>query len=226
MNEFEIIRAIIAIGMMSVATYWDVKTRYVDDRVWIFGIGSFAAVLVVFIFVFEVDIQELIGPLNIIGMMSGIGIAFAGWIMKFGGTGYATGDFFGLLALSIILPSFDGIIVPLLVIMFASTLCIIIISVHNLKINIKSKNFFSEFDEPTYKKVLACFTIHRKTEDENFTFPAEITVNGKRKFQFRHDPDTQKFSSDAKEIYVCTTMPMMASILAGLCCVIAIALVS
>ncbi|WKT57227.1 prepilin peptidase [Candidatus Nitrosotenuis chungbukensis] len=225
MNEFEIIRVAITIGMMSVATYWDVKTRYVDDRVWVFGLGSFIAISAVFIFVFETSIQELIGPLNIIGMMSGIGIAFAGWIMKFNGIGYATGDFFGLLSLSVILPKFDGVVIPILTIMFASVLCVMITVILNLKINIKSKNFFSEFDEPAYKKILAYFTIHKKMENENFTFPAEITVNGKRKFQFRHDPDTQEFSSDAKETYVCTTTPMMPYILAGLGCAITAALV-
>ncbi|QLH08635.1 prepilin peptidase [Candidatus Nitrosotenuis sp. DW1] len=225
MNEFEIIRAAITIGMMSVATYWDVKTRYVDDRVWVFGLGSFAAISAVFVFVFETSIQELIGPLNIIGMMSGVGIAFAGWIMKFNGMGYATGDFFGLLSLSVILPKFDGVVIPILTIMFASVLCIMITIILNLKINIKSKNFFSEFDEPAYKKILAYFIIHKKIENENFTFPAEITVNGKRKFQFRHDPDTQEFSSDAKETYVCTTAPMMPHILAGLGCAITVALV-
>jgi len=225
MNEFEIIRAVITVGMMSVATYWDVKTRYVDDRVWVFGLGSFAIVSAVFIFVFETSTQELIGPLNIIGMMSGMGIAFAGWIMKSNGMGYATGDFFGLLALSIILPRFDGIIIPILAIMFASVLSIMIAVTINLRINIKSKNFFSEFDEPAYKKVLAYFIIHRKMENENFTFPAEITVNGKRKFQFRHDPDTQEFSSKTKGVYVYTTTPMMTYILVGLCCAITMALV-
>ena len=34
-SEFEIIRATIAVGMISVATNYDVKTRYVDDRVWV-----------------------------------------------------------------------------------------------------------------------------------------------------------------------------------------------
>jgi hypothetical protein len=225
MNEFEIIRASITIGMMSVATYLDVKTRYVDDRVWVFGLGSFAIALATFIFVFEASIQELIGPLNIIGMMSGIGIAFAGWIMKFNGMGYATGDLFGLSALSFILPVFDGIIIPVLVILFASVFSIMITVALNLRINIKSKNFFAEFDEPSYRKALAYFIIHRKTKNEIFTFPAETTVNGKRKFQFRHDPDTQEFSSDAKETYVCTTIPMMASILAGLVCTIMASLV-
>jgi Flp pilus assembly protein protease CpaA len=224
MNEFEIIRAMIAIGMLSVAAYLDVKTRYVDDRVWIFGLSSFAIISAVFIFVFETSIQELIGPLNVIGMMSGIGIAFAGWIMKFNGMGYATGDFFGLLALSIVLPRFDGIVIPILVIMFASVLCIMITIACNLRINIKTKDFFSEFDEPAYKKVLAYFIIHRKMGNENFTFPAEITINGKRKFQFRHDPDTQEFSSETEGTYVCATMPMMTYILAGLCCAITAAL--
>lgn len=225
MNEFEIIRAAITIGMMSVATYWDVKTRYVDDRVWIFGLGSFVIASAVFIFVFETSTQELIGPLNIIGTMSGIGIAFAGWIMKFNGMGYATGDFFGLSALSVVLPRFDGIVIPILVIMFASVLSIMITITLNLRNNIKTKNFFSEFDEPAYKKVLAYFIIHRKMENENFTFPAEITVNGKRKFQFRHDPDTQEFSSDTSGVYVFTTTPMITYILAGLGCAITVALV-
>jgi len=80
-SEFEIIRATIAVGMMSVATYYDVKTRYVDDRIWVFGLCSFAAASLAFVFVFGTSVQELIGPLNIIGMMSGIGIAFTGWIM-------------------------------------------------------------------------------------------------------------------------------------------------
>lgn len=216
MNEFEIIRAAITVGMMSVAAYCDVKTRYVDDRVWVFGLSSFAIISSVFVFLFGTSIQELINPLSIIGMMSGMGIAFTGWIMKFKGVGYATGDFIGMLALSIILPSFDGIVIPILVLIFSCVLGTVITTAVNLRINIKSKNFFSEFDEPSYKKILAYFIIHKKKENENFVFPAEITVDGKRKFQFRHEPDTQKFVSETKVIYVCTTIPMMISMLAGL----------
>lgn len=216
MNEFEIIRAIIAVGMMSVATYYDVKTRYVDDKVWVLGLGAFAAVSSVFIFVFGMSVQELINPLNIIGMMSGMGIAFTGWSMKFRGMGYATGDLFGLLALFAILPSFYGIVIPILVIII-SCLCSVIITLGtNLRINIKTKNLFSEFDEPAYKKILAYFTIHKKTENEKFTFPAEIMVDGKRKFQFRHEPDAQEFTTEIKQCYVCPTTPMMMSILVGL----------
>lgn len=216
MNEFEIIRATITVVMMSVATHYDVKTRYVDDRIWIFGLSSFAAVSLVFIFVFGTNVQELINPLNMIGMLSGIGIAFTGWIMKFRGMGYATGDLFGLLTLSIILPSFDGIVIPILVIIFAGILSIMITIAINLGINIKSKNIFSEFDEPSYKKILACFIIHKKLENENFVFPAEITIAGKRKFQFRHEPDTQEFASEINGVYVCTAPPMMISVLVGL----------
>lgn len=216
MNEFEIIRATIAVGMMAVATYYDVKTRYVDDRVWVFGLGTFAATSLVFIFVFGTNIQELISPLNIIGMMSGMGIAFTGWIMKFKGMGYATGDFFGLLTLFAILPSFYGIVIPILVIIISCLFSVSITLGTNLRINIKSKNLFSEFDEPIYKKILAYFIIHKKIENEKFTFPAEIMISGKRKFQFRHEPDAQEFTTEIKEVYVCTTTPMMMSILAGL----------
>lgn len=216
MNEFEIIRATIAVGMMLVATYYDVKTRYVDDRVWVLGLGAFAAVSSVFIFVFGMSVQELINPLNIIGMMSGMGIAFTGWIMKFRGMGYATGDLFGLLALFAILPSFYGITIPILVIIISCLFSVIITLSINLRINIKSKNLFSEFDEPAYKKILAYFIIHKKTENEKFTFPAEITVDGKRKFQFRHEPDAQEFTTEIKQGYVCSTTPMMMSILVGL----------
>lgn len=224
MNEFEISRAMIAIGIMSVATYYDVKTRYVDDKVWIIGLGFFMIVSLVFIFVFRISVQELISPLNIIGMMSGIGIAFTGWVMKFRGMGHATGDFFGLLTLFTILPSFYGITIPILVIIISCLFSIIITLWTNLRINIKSKNFFSEFDEPLYKKILAYFIIHKKIESEKFTFPAEITISGKRKFQFKHEPDAQEFITETKEIYVFTTTPMMLSVLTGLGFAIIVAL--
>lgn len=209
---------------MSVAAYHDVKTRCVDDRVWIFGIGAFVAASLIFICGFGASIQELISPLNIIGMMSGIGIAFTGWIMKFRGMGYATGDFFGLLALFAILPSFYGIVIPIPVIIISCLFSVIITLGTNLGINIKSKNLFAEFDEPAYRKMLAYFTIHKKIEKEKFTFPAETMVSGKRKFQFRHDPDAQEFCTEAKQVYVCPTTPMTMSILAGLCLVIIAAL--
>lgn len=217
MSEFEVIRAAIAIGMMSVATYYDVRTRYVDDRVWVISLGIFAAVSLVFIFGFGVGIQELISPLNTIGMMSGFGITFTGWIMKFGGIGYSTGDLFGLLTLFTILPSFYEIPIPIIIITSSCLFSVVITIGINLRINIKSKNLFSEFDEPAYKKMLAYCMMHKKTENEKFTFPAEITVAGKRKFQFRHDPDVQKFTTETKRGYVCSTVPMMLSILVGLC---------
>ncbi|TBR11825.1 MAG: hypothetical protein EPO62_01160 [Candidatus Nitrosotenuis sp.] len=216
MNEFEIIRAMIAVGMMSVATHYDVKTRYVDDRVWVFGLSAFAAVSSVFIFGFGTSVQELISPLNIIGMMSGMGIAFTGWVMKFAGMGYATGDLFGLLTLFVILPSFSGIAIPIIVIMISCLFSVIIMLGTNLRINIKSKNLFSEFDEPAYKKALAYFIMHKKIENEKFAFPAEIMAGGKRKFQFRHEPDSQEFITEVKSGYVCSTTPMMLSVLVGL----------
>lgn len=217
MSEFEITRTAIAVGMILVATYYDVKTRYVDDMVWVFGLCSFAAVSLTFIFAFGASIQELISPLNIIGMTSGIGIAFTGWIMKFRGMGYATGDFFGLSVLFIILPSFDGIAIPTLVIIASCLFSVIVTLGINLRINIKTKNLFSEFDEPLYRKILAYFIIHKKAGNEKFTFPAEVMVSGKRRFQFRHDPDSQEFATQTEPLYVYTTMPMMMSILVGLC---------
>lgn len=207
-------------GAISFATYSDVKTRYVDDRIWIFAVCLFAIASFIFVVVLGTSPQVIIHPLNIIGTTSGIGIAFSGWIMKFKGMGYATGDFFGLMVLSIILPSFNGIIIPVLAILLSCVLSIVITVAANLRINLKSRDFFSVFDEPAYKKILAYFIIHKKTVSENFVFPAERMISGKRKFQFRHEPDTQEFVTDVKEIYVCAAPPMMISILVGLTVVI------
>ena len=199
----EEIRVVIAISMFAVAAFTDVKERRIHDIVWLV-FGGTGAILYAFEFP---DITD------VVSMVVGASLASAFWFFRL----YAGADALALLSLSVILPTYNGFMIPLGMVVIATAISVIYGIVYNIAVNSKTflnnKKIFEEFDEPIYRKLAAFFLIHKKTKNEKFVFPAERIVSERRKFRFRYDPDNE-FSKD--EVYVSLAMPLTLFFLIGL----------
>jgi len=199
----EEIRIVIAVSMFAIAAFFDVRERRIHDIIWL-AFGGAGTVLYAFEFPDIIDIVSV-----------GVGVSLASifWFFRL----YAGADALALISLSVILPTYNGFIIPLSTVVIATGISIIYGLVYNLVVNSKTflnnKKIFEEFDEPTYRKLAAFFLIHKKTKNEKFVFPAERIVSEKRKFRFRYDPDDE-FSKD--ELYVSLAMPLTLFFLIGL----------
>ncbi|MEM3172783.1 MAG: hypothetical protein QXE82_04500 [Candidatus Nitrosotenuis sp.] len=199
----EEIRVVVAICMFAVAAFFDVKERRIHDVVWL-AFGGTGAVLYAF---------ESPDIIDIVSVAVGVSLALTFWFFRL----YAGADALALISLSVILPTYNGFIIPLSTVVIATAISIIYGLVYNLVVNSKTflnnKKIFEEFDEPAYRKLAAFFLIHKKAKNEKFVFPAERIVSEKRKFRFRYDPDDE-FSKD--EAYVSLAMPLTLFFLIGL----------
>lgn len=189
--------------MFAVAAFFDVKERKIHDIVWLVcgGIG-------VILYAFEFP-----GILDIVSMAVGISLASTFWFFRL----YAGADALALVSLSVILPTYNGFVIPLSMIVIATVISIVYGVIYNVASNCRifllENKIFEEFDEPLYRRLVAFFLIHKRSKSEKFAFPAERIVSGRRKFMFRYDPDG-KFSKD--EAYVSLAMPLTLFFLIGL----------
>jgi len=200
----EELRVIIAISMFAAAAFFDVRERRIHDIVWL-AFGGTGAVLYILEFP---DITDIVS----MGVGASLASAFRFFRL------YAGADALALISLSVILPTYDGFIIPLSMVVIATTISIIYGIIYNVAANSRTvllydKKIFDEFDEPTYRKIAAFFLIHKKAKNEKFVFPAERIMSGRRKFRFRYDPDDE-FSKD--EAYVSLAMPLTLFFLIGL----------
>jgi S-formylglutathione hydrolase FrmB len=149
--------------MFAVAAFTDVKERKIHDIVWLV-FGGTGAILYAF------EPPDMMG---MVSMIIGIGLASTFWFFRL----YAGADALALISLSVILPTYHGIIVPLSMVLIATAISAIYGVVYNVAANSKTflnnKKIFEEFDEPTYRKFAAFFLVHKRTKNEKFAFPAE-----------------------------------------------------
>lgn len=200
----EEVRAVIAISMFAVAAFSDVRERKIHDIVWL-AFGGAGAIL------YAIEPPDM---MDIVSMIVGISLASTFWFLRL----YAGADALALISLSVILPTYNGLIIPLSMVLVATAISAIYGVVYNIAANSKTflfnnKKIFDEFDEPIHRKLAAFFLIHKKSKNEKFVFPAERIVSQRRKFRFRYDPDDE-FSKD--EAYVSLAMPLTLFFLVGL----------
>lgn len=190
--------------MFAIAAFFDVRERRIHDVIWL-AFGGTGAVLYAF---------EFPDIIDIVSVVVGISLASTFWFFRL----YAGADALALISLSVILPTYNGFIIPLSTVVIATAISIIYGVVYNMAVNSKmllfnNKKIFDEFDEPICRKLAAFFLIHKKSKNEKFVFPAETTVSKRKKFRFRYDPDDE-FSKD--EVYVSLAMPLTLFFLIGL----------
>lgn len=191
--------------MLCVASYYDLRSREVNDKVWIvFGASG------AFLYLFDVPI---LSHMTLVGISLGILTSIFCWVLRLCGGA----DVLCIIALSVILPAYNDIPVAIVVLVIASAMSaayVITVNVYkNAKSIILNKTLFSEINESVYKKLVAFFIIHQRTKNEKYGFPADLVVDGKRKFVFRHSPDTEKFGNGK---YVMSAVPLMPFLMISL----------
>jgi preflagellin peptidase FlaK len=189
--------------MFCAASYYDLRSREINDLLWIvFGAAG------VFLYVFD-EFNFSIIPLTGLEFL----VAFLCWILRLCGGA----DVLALTTLSVIFPVYEQIPVTIIVLAIALVIALSYTitnnSCRNLKSLVRNREIFAEIDEPLYKKLAAFFLIHKRNENEGCEFSAEAIIYGKRKFVFRHNPDHEAFGNG---IYVITTLPMMPFLLVSL----------
>jgi len=190
--------------MFASAAYSDVKERKIHDIVWLVC-GGMGAILYAF---------ELPDMLDIASMAVGISLASTFWFFRL----YAGADALAVISLSVILPTYNGFIIPLSVVVIATAISAVYGIIYNVAANSRTflfdnKKIFEGFDEPLYRRIVAFFLIHKRSKSEKFSFPAESITSGRRKFRFHYDPD-DAFSKD--DVYVSLAMPLTLFFLIGL----------
>jgi len=189
--------------MFAVAAFFDVKERKIHDIIWLI-FGGTGAIL------YAVALPDTI---DIVSMAVGVTLASTFWFFRL----YAGADALALISLSFILPTYHDFIIPLSIVVIATTISVIYGIIYNISANSRTllldNKIFEEFDEPLYRRIVAFFLIHKRLKSEKFTFPAERIVSERRKFRFRYDPDDE-FSKD--DVYVSLAMPLTLFFLIGL----------
>lgn len=195
----EAAQVVIVISMLSIATLSDVRSRSVNDAVWIlFAVSGLALNL----FAGHARLLEII---TVTGICAGV--AFLVWRTR----AIGTADFFAMLALSAAAPSFASVaFFPVIIMVEVVIVASVYVIVANLRYNIRdimNGDLFCDVDESSMRKVIGAFIVHRKRGHEKFTFPGVTRAGGKSRFVFFHDSDSQGFDEGAD--YVSLAVPLM-----------------
>lgn len=187
---------IIAIAMLATASYFDIKERSVSDYVWIVY-GPLGLILNV--------LSGSYDNLAVASTFAGSIIALACMYLRL----FGQADALAIIALSVILPTYNGLVLPVAVLIAASMISLLYTVISNVSLNlltlIKEGTIFQDMGEVRYRKVLAFFLIHKRREGERFSFPAEQEKEGKKIFRFYIRADDE-FTKDVA--YVTTALPL------------------
>lgn len=226
--DFELIRILIAIGMLGGASFFDMRKREVSDLLWVFfGIVALAVYALEFAYGGTFDLFTMAVPILIAAAVS-----FA--IYKSGLFGGA--DALALITLAVILPTFSGgfvekilpagstfllhPIAPLVVLSNA-----VIFSLSQIGFNLisnaayASKNPGRLFEglehESMGKKIVAVAIGYRTVSKPAYAFAIEQTVDGRRQFSFApKNAETTEYES-RQNVWVTGGTPFLPFMLAG-----------
>lgn len=205
-------RIIIALLMLAVASFMDLRNREVHDLVWIV-FGSIG-VLMYFIQPMTLNIVPLIFSLSF-----SVGIAFFAYRMGL----FAGADALALVALAVIIPVYNGpnmfhSIAPLTILTNAAILASLFILFNIARNSIalaKGVPLFAEFEEPRWKKALA-FVLGYKTNNPKFAYSIEVdSVTGK-KFDFSLVHAEEANYCAKQSAWVMAGLPFIVYMLGGL----------
>jgi archaeal preflagellin peptidase FlaK len=199
--DIESLRQIVVLSMLSVASFFDIKKREVNDIVWIVfgGIG-----IILYLF-------EPIGFISILYLGIGIAIGVT-WILT---RAFGQADGLALIALAITLPSYDRLPVAVIVSIGVPFLAALYGLCYNMTYNISDllhRRLFFGVCEKQYRKAFAFFVLHRKREHERFVFSAQ----DKDKFVFHFRPRTDIEFSNNFQGYVTSALPLIPFMLVSI----------
>lgn len=208
-TDLGIVRIIIAMAMLGLASGIDLKKREINDILWI----GFAGLAVLLLFLTPdfwtalktVGLAMIIAPVALILWRFGI----------FGGA-----DAFCLIVLAGLAPMSSmtsSQITPFTTLTNAAILTVIPIIVNlgrNVISIIRGNDIFNGIDEPRLKKIMAMFVGYR-TKNPKYSFCIEQTINGKRHLDFslKH-AENSLFCSEA-DMWVTPGLPYVLYITGG-----------
>jgi archaeal preflagellin peptidase FlaK len=174
--------------MLLFTSYSDMKKREVEDKVWIVFGGGGVVLQVYEIYSHETGIVALALSL-VLATVIGMGLFFFGF--------YGGADGKALIVLGILVPVFTpriGLysIAPLIVLtngVLLSILLPVVILFLNVSRLLRRQRIFDGFQEPWYRKAVACFLGYKQTgKPREFQFSMEKETNSEnpeaKKFQF------------------------------------------
>ena len=171
MEIFELIRFALAMTMFSLGAYYDWKTGMISEKLWLVF-----TIMAIPLYVLD---PPTYGTVWIIGL--GMIVALAGRLAGL----YATGDFEALLALSFILPIFNGVPILILVLLCSAVISLLAVLVINPVLNMyRQDKLFSELSESAPRKFLAFFLMHRYRLGEIHAYCTEKNSDGRRTLWF------------------------------------------
>lgn len=204
------VRIFLAILMLSIASYTDIKKREIDDRIWMI-FGGLSAVMLIFV-------PDLSHSLVTIGISLIVApIALLVWRIGF----FGGADAFALIVLASLAPGVtfaNSLINPFTTLIDAVLLSIIPVFVNvirNVVSILKHEDIFNGFETESQKnKIIAMFVGHR-SKHPKFSFSIEKKVGNLRKLDFTlKNADSAEFCSSS-DTWVTPGVPYMIYIFGG-----------
>lgn len=205
-----ILRTVLALSMLGMGCYWDLKNREITDYLWVvFGL---AALILVFVS------SDMTGTL----LTMGVALIVAPVSMLIWRLGYFGGaDAFSLIVLAALAPGLSfsaGFVSPFTTLVNSVLLSAIPLSVNilrNLASLARHENIFKGFENETRKSKALAMLVGYKAKNPRFSFPIESKANKKKIFDFslKH-ADTAEFCS-SPDTWVTPAIPYMFFIMSG-----------
>lgn len=201
-NTVLFLRQIIALAMLSVASYFDIKTREIDDRIWlIFSIPGIALYF----------LTPLPSFTTILFLVMGAIIGTTWFLTK----AFGQADGLAIIALAVVFPTFNEMPVSVLVALATTVLLGLFGTLYNIAYNLSDTlhgKIFRGINEKLYRKILAFLSMHRKRSYEKFVISSQ--TGDKFSFHFKPNPD-EDFAGDFTG-YVSSAFPLVPFMLTAL----------
>ena len=204
----DVLRLVLLVAIMGIASYHDVRSREIPDYVWIIG-GGIGAILYIFDW-HSVDHYVLFS----IGM--GFVIAFLIWRLFPMGDA----DALAIITVSVACPvSFGAVMNPPVVFLGGLFLEHMYAFFYNVRYNLADAlgpmGLFGGVENSRLGKAMAFYSVHRKRNHEKFTFCAERVCNGKKHISFKTPPADSDYET-RQGVFVSWAMPACPFMLAAL----------
>ena len=207
--ELNLLRIVLAIGMLGYASYTDVTKREINDFVWVI-FGALAAVLLIF----EPNLSEALVTIGISLIV--VPVVLIIWRIGF----FGGADAFAIIVLAALVPQItlsDGMITPFTILTNAVLISIIPLFLNFFRnlIEIAKKNdIFEGFREPLGKRIMAMFLGYR-AKNPKFGFSIEKKTGKNKKLNLvLHNAEYAEFCTTANT-WITPGVPYMLFITVG-----------
>lgn len=204
------VRIFLAILMLSIASYTDIKKREIDDRIWMIFGG-----LSVIMLVFTPDLSHSLVTIGISLIVAPIALLV--WRMGF----FGGADAFALIVLASLAPGAtfaNSQINPFTTLIDAVLLSIIPVFVNvirNVVAILKHEDIFNGFEGETQKNKIIAMLVGHRSKHPKFSFSIEKKEGNLRKLDFTlKNADSAEFCSSS-DTWVTPGVPYMIYIFGG-----------